>query len=111
MSETDSEQQLAVRRRAVLERLYTETNLSPDLQVIQQELTMQTEPQRDAQLDLLAYNARLKGQLVGVESITDAMLNDLARSRQSQVAEFINKHSWLNSNPPILSLKNLITAG
>jgi hypothetical protein len=98
LSETDSEQQLVLRRQAILERLYTEASLSPDLQVIEFELTIQAEPPSDAELDVLAYNARLKDRLVEVESITDYVLNDLARARQSTTLEFIKKHSQLQPN-------------
>jgi hypothetical protein len=98
LSETDSEQQLVLRRQAILERLYTEANLSPDLQVIKLELTIQAEPPSDAELDVLAYNARLKDRLVEVESITDSALNDLARARQGATLEFIKKHGQLKPN-------------
>lgn len=95
LSETNPEQQLIARRQSVLERLYTEASLSPDLEVIKLELTIQAEPPSDAELDVLAYNARLKARLVEVESIADSALNDLARARQTATVEFIKKHSQL----------------
>lgn len=98
LGETDSEQQLIVRRQAVLERLYTEASLSPDLQVIKLESTIQAEPPSDAQLDVLAYNAKLKARLVEVESIADSALDDLARARQSKTLDFIKKNSQLQPN-------------
>lgn len=98
MSETNPNEQRETQRQKILEQLYTATDLSPDLQTIQQELIITEEDQSEAQLDVLAYNAKLKEQLIQAESVTDSQLQTLAIQRQNAVVEFIKQNGELNDN-------------
>lgn len=98
MSETDSEEQRETQRQEILEQLYTAAGLSPDLQTIQQQLTSTEEEQSEAKLDVLAYNAELKKQLIKAESVSDSQLQTLATQRQNAVFEFIQQNGKLNAD-------------
>ncbi len=98
MSEASSEDQRETQRQKILEQLYTAAGVSPDLQTIQQQLTTIEEEQSEAKLDVLAYNAELKKQLIEVESISDSQLQTLARERQNAVFEFIKQNGKLNAD-------------
>ena len=99
MSEKNSEDQRETQRQEILEQLYTAAGLSPDLQTIQQELTTsEAEEQTEAELDVLAYNAKLKEQLIKVESVSDSQLQTLAAQRQNAVFEFIQQNGELNND-------------
>lgn len=98
MSETDSEAQRETQRQKILEQLYNAAGLSPDLQTIQQQLTRTDEDQSEAKLDVLAYNAELKKQLIEAESVSDSQLQTLATQRQNAVFEFIQQNGKLNAD-------------
>ncbi|WP_417550881.1 DUF748 domain-containing protein [Methylophaga sp.] len=98
MNEANSEDQREKQRQKILEQLYTAAGVSPDLQTIQQQLTRTAEEQSEAKLDVLAYNAELKKQLIEVESISDSQLQTLARERQNAVFEFIKQNGKLNAD-------------
>lgn len=100
LNETESSQQIALKRQQVLEALYSQGGLSPYLQSIQQEFStnVETGEQTEAQLDVLAYNAALKERLIEAETVTIEQLQTLAGQRQQAVIEFINKNSELNDN-------------
>lgn len=93
LSEVVSAEQLDVKRQKVLETLYTEAGLTPDLQSLQQAFSenADTEAQSEAELDVLAYNARLKASLVEAESVTDPQLQNLAKQRQAAVVEYLKQ--------------------
>ncbi len=98
LNEMESAQQLAVKRQQVMEALYLQAGLKPDLQSIQQEFTTtdETDEQTEAQLDVLAYNAALKQRLIDAEPVTIEQLQTLAGQRQQAVIEFINQNAELN---------------
>jgi len=99
MSEANSEDQRKTQRQKILEELYTAAGLSPELQTIQQELTTsEAEEPSEAELDVLAYNAKLKQQLIEAESVSDSQLQTLALQRQNAVFEFIQQNGELNDN-------------
>jgi len=100
LKQTDPKQQLMARNQIVLERLYTEAALSPDVQAIKQALieTSKTPENIYGELDVLVYNATLKAHLIEAESITDSDLNNLALARQNSVIFFIKEHSALKEN-------------
>lgn len=92
-----SSDQLLQRRQAALEQLYLMAGLSPTLEDLQLEFTSPTPEAGDdgveqappAELDALAYSARLRESLVAAEIITQAQLQELARQRQATVADFL----------------------
>lgn len=100
LNEMESSQQLAVKRQQVLEALYRQAGLSPDLQSIQQEFSTNDEisEQTEAQLDVLAYNAALKQRLIEAEPVTIEQLQALAAQRQQAVIAFINQNGELNDD-------------
>mgnify|MGYP003624481618 CR=1 FL=1 len=97
LENTDAEHQLMVRNQMVLERLYTEATLSPDVQTIKHDLIelSKTPEKTDGELDVLVYNAKLKAGLIEIESITDSDLRNLALARQNSVIAFLKEHSEL----------------
>lgn len=98
MTEASSEDQRETQRQKILEQLYTAAGVSPDLQTIQQQLTSAEEEQSEAELDVLAYNAELKKQLIEAESVSDSQLQTLAIERQNAVFEFIKQNGKLNAD-------------
>ncbi len=98
MSEASSDDQRETQRQKILEQLYTAAGLSPDLQTIQQQMTNIDEEQSEAELDVLAYNAELKKQLIEAESVSDSQLQTLAMERQNAVFEFIKQNGKLNAD-------------
>jgi len=98
LNELESAQQLAVKRQQVMEALYLQAGLRPDLQSIRQEFSTneETDQQTEAQLDVLAYNAALKKRLIETEPVTIEQLQTLAGQRQQAVIEFINQNGELN---------------
>ncbi|MEX1200720.1 MAG: DUF748 domain-containing protein [Methylophaga sp.] len=99
LNETESSQLLAVKRQQVLQALYRQAGLSPDLQSIRQEFLTgeETDEQTEAQLDVLAYNAALKERLIEAEPVTIEQLQTLAEHRQQAVIEFIKQNGELNA--------------
>lgn len=99
LDETESTQQLDEKRQQVLEALYRQAGLSPDLQTLQQEFSAnETDEQTEAELDLLAYNDSLKKRLIEAEPVSVAQLQQLAQQRQQAVIEFINQNGELNDD-------------
>ncbi len=98
LKNTDPEQQLLARRKTVLERLYTEQGLSPDLSVLKLEVMAKNTEAEDEQpsIDLLAYNSKLKSSLVAKKVISEAELENLARARQQAVIDYLQKQAKLN---------------
>ncbi|AUZ83405.1 DUF748 domain-containing protein [Methylophaga nitratireducenticrescens] len=100
LDDTESTQQRDEKRQQVLEDLYRQAGLSPDLQTLQQEFSAsaegeeQTEPQRD----MLAYNAALKERLIEAEPVTVDQLQSLAEQRQQTVVAFIKQSAELNDD-------------
>tara|TARA_R110000787_G_scaffold47962_3_gene115926 strand:- start:7529 stop:10483 length:2955 start_codon:yes stop_codon:yes gene_type:complete len=100
LDEMDSTQQLDEKRQQVLEDLYRQADLTPDLQTLQQEFstTEDANEQSQSELDVLAYNDSLKKRLIEAESISDAQLQELAQQRQQAVIEFIKQNGELNDD-------------
>lgn len=98
MSEASSDDQRETQRQKILEQLYTAAGLSPDLQTIQQQMTSTDDEQSEAELDVLAYNAELKKQLIEAESVSDSQLQTLATQRQNAVFEFVQQNGKLNAD-------------
>jgi hypothetical protein len=100
LNETESTQQLDKKRQQVLEDLYRQAGLIPDLQTLQQEFstTEDANEQSQAELDVLAYNDSLKKRLIEAESVSDAQLQELAQQRQQAVIEFIKQNGELNDD-------------
>jgi hypothetical protein len=100
LNETESTQQLDEKRQQVLEALYRQAGLTPDLQTLQQEFstTEDANEQSKAELDVLAYNESLKKRLIEAETISDAQLQELAQQRQQAVIEFIKQNGELNDD-------------
>lgn len=100
LNETEATQQLDEKRQQVLEDLYRQAGLTPDLQTLQQEFstTEDANEQSQAELDVLAYNDSLKKRLIEAESISDAQLQELAQQRQKAVIEFIKQNGELNDD-------------
>lgn len=100
LNETESTQQLNEKRQQVLEALYLQAGLSPDLQTLQQEFstTEDANEQSQAELDVLAYNDSLKKRLIEAETVSDAQLQQLAQQRQQAVIDFIKQSGELNDD-------------
>lgn len=100
LKQTDPEQQLLERRKTVLERLYTEQGLSPDLSVLKLDVMAKNTAADDEQpsVDLLAYNSKLKSSLVAKKAISEAQLENLARARQQAVIDYLQKQAKLNQS-------------
>ncbi|THF66003.1 MAG: DUF748 domain-containing protein [Methylophaga nitratireducenticrescens] len=100
LNETESTQQLNEKRQQVLEALYLQAGLSPDLQTLQQEFstTEDANEQSQAELDVLAYNDSLKKRLIEAETVSDAQLQQLAQQRQQAVIDFIKQNGELNDD-------------
>ncbi|HET8807071.1 MAG TPA: DUF748 domain-containing protein, partial [Methylophaga sp.] len=100
LEEMKSNQQLTKKRQQVLETLYLQAGLNPDLQILQQKFSTTDGPeaQTESQLDVLAYNATLKQRLIEAEPVIIKQLVSLAEQRQQAVAEYIKKNSKLNGN-------------
>lgn len=99
LEEIDSTAQRDEKRRQVLEELYQQAGLSPDLSVLEREFTTQddSDEQAESQLDVLAYNDSLKKRLIAAEPVSDGQLQTLARQRQQAVADYINENGELDA--------------
>ena len=100
LEKTDPEEQLLQRRQVILERLYTEQGLTPDLSTIKQSVIAESTPAEGETptLDLLAYNARLKARLVESQTVSEATLKDLALSRQKAVMAYLEEEGKLTAS-------------
>jgi len=100
LDETESGQQLDEKRQQVLEELYRQAGLSPDLLTLQQEFSASAEgeEQTEPQLDMLSYNAALKERLIEAEPVTVDQLQSLAEQRQQAVVDFIKQNAELNDD-------------
>ena len=98
LEQTDTDQQLLVRRQTVLERLYTEQALSPDLTAVKLEVMADNTAADDKEpsVDLLAYNSKLKSSLVANKVISEADLNNLAKARQQAVMLYLQEQAKLS---------------
>lgn len=98
MEEIDSSAQRDQKRRQVLEELYQQAELGPDLSVLEREFTTQgdSDEQTESQLDLLAYNDSLEERLIEAESVSETQLHDLARQRQQAVVDYVNENGELD---------------
>ena len=98
LEQTDTDQQLLVRRQTVLERLYTEQALSPDLTAVKLEVMADNTAADDKEpsVDLLAYNSKLKSRLVANKVISEADLNNLAKARQQAVMLYLQEQAKLS---------------
>jgi len=98
LKQTDAEQQLLERRKTVLERLYTEQAISPDLSVLKLELMAKNTAadEQDPSIDLLAYNSKLKTALVAKKTVSEADLKQLAQARQDAVMAYIKQQAKLS---------------
>lgn len=93
----DSDQQLSEKRQHVLEGLYRQAGLSPDLQAVKQALVNDAEAEQQADVDVLTYSKTLKNRLIEAEVVSDTQLTQLAQQRQNAVMEFIQKNGQLNA--------------
>ncbi|MDT8311896.1 MAG: hypothetical protein RQ732_10655, partial [Methylophaga sp.] len=99
LNEMESTQQRDEKRQQVLEDLYHQAGLNPNLKSLQQEfVTDETGGRSEAELDVLAYNDTLKKRLIEDESVTEAQLQKLAQQRQQAVIEFITQNGELNDD-------------
>lgn len=98
LKQTDAEQQLLERRKTVLERLYTEQAISPDLSVLKLEVMAKNTAADDQEpsIDLLAYNSKLKTALVAKKTVSEADLKQLAQARQEAVIAYIKQQAKLS---------------
>lgn len=93
----DGESSLTDRRVAVLETLYGEAGLQPELAAVQLANQVETsvtnpltgEPLISKQLDVQAYVADLRGRLVAVEPISEDQLAGLAQARRDAVRQYL----------------------
>ncbi|MDX1573368.1 MAG: DUF748 domain-containing protein [Methylophaga sp.] len=100
LNERASSEQLDLKRQQVLEALYLQAGLTPDLQTLKQAFLTEdaTREQTEPELDRLAYNAALKKRLVESEPVTVAELKALGQQRQQTVMEFIQQNSQVKED-------------
>ncbi|WP_438969708.1 DUF748 domain-containing protein [Methylophaga sp.] len=100
LTQTESDQQLVLRKQGVLERLYAAASLSPETEILKQDMieASKTEQAPEGELDDLAYNAKLKKALIEAETVTESDLKALALARQKSVVEFIQEKGGLKAN-------------
>jgi hypothetical protein len=98
-ADSAAEEQLAERRLAVLESLYTAAMLTPPLEELRLQFTTTAAPAADEDrdkdddgepvFDALAYSEDLRARLIAAEPVTEEILQNLAKERQAAVSDYL----------------------
>lgn len=97
---------LTERRRSLLETLYTQAMLTPELAELQLAHTATpatadtngSQATESAQLDIIAYNADLRDRLIAAEPIGQRELDALSQARMTSVMEFMITNGSIDSS-------------